>query len=68
MFILGIPTIMAEEQIKAILLSMGQLKAFNLIKDSITGLSKGYAFFEYIDTVTTGIFNNIYTTLYNICD
>lgn len=31
------------------LLSFGQLKAFNLVKDAATGLSKGYAFAEYIE-------------------
>lgn len=34
---------------KELLLSFGQLKAFNLVKDAATGLSKGYAFAEYID-------------------
>lgn len=29
--------------------SFGPLKTFNLIKDPTTGLSKGYAFAEYID-------------------
>lgn len=36
-------------QVKELLLSFGQLKAFNLVKDAATGLSKGYAFAEYID-------------------
>lgn len=31
------------------LLSFGQLKAFNLVKDAATGLSKGYAFAEYLE-------------------
>jgi splicing factor U2AF subunit len=35
--------------VKELLLSFGQLKAFNLVKDAATGLSKGYAFAEYID-------------------
>jgi splicing factor U2AF 65 kDa subunit len=30
-------------------LSFGQLKAFNLVKDAATGLSKGYAFAEYVE-------------------
>ena len=34
---------------KELLLSFGQLKAFNLVKDAATGLSKGYAFAEYIE-------------------
>lgn len=31
------------------LLSFGALRAFNLVKDTGTGLSKGYAFTEYVD-------------------
>ena len=34
-------------------MSFGPLKAFNLVKDSATGLSKGYAFCEYSDTGVT---------------
>lgn len=35
------------------MLSFGQLRAFNLVKDTATGLSKGYAFCEYIDLSIT---------------
>lgn len=35
------------------LTSFGPLKAFNLVKDSATGLSKGYAFCEYVDINVT---------------
>lgn len=35
------------------LLSFGQLRAFNLVKDAATGLSKGYAFAEYVDFTIT---------------
>jgi splicing factor U2AF 65 kDa subunit len=35
--------------VKELLLSFGQLKAFNLVKDAATGLSKGYAFAEYLE-------------------
>lgn len=34
-------------------MSFGQLRAFNLVKDSATGLSKGYAFCEYADVNIT---------------
>lgn len=34
-------------------MSFGQLRAFNLVKDSATGLSKGYAFCEYVDISIT---------------
>ncbi|XP_016407150.1 splicing factor U2AF 65 kDa subunit-like [Sinocyclocheilus rhinocerous] len=36
-------------QVKELLTSFGPLKAFNLVKDTATGLSKGYAFCEYVD-------------------
>ncbi|XP_061028865.1 splicing factor U2AF 65 kDa subunit isoform X1 [Eubalaena glacialis] len=44
---LGLP------QVKELLTSFGPLKAFNLVKDSATGLSKGYAFCEYVDINVT---------------
>lgn len=34
-------------------MSFGQLRAFNLVKDAATGLSKGYAFCEYVDLSIT---------------
>lgn len=34
-------------------MSFGPLKAFNLVKDGATGLSKGYAFCEYNDPSVT---------------
>ncbi|XP_037932880.1 splicing factor U2AF 50 kDa subunit isoform X2 [Teleopsis dalmanni] len=48
-FIGGLPNYLNEEQVKELLLSFGQLRAFNLVKDTATGLSKGYAFTEYLD-------------------
>merc|ERR1711936_344756 len=36
-----------------LLTSFGQLKAFNLVKDMTSGLSKGYAFAEYLDGTIT---------------
>ncbi|VVC89059.1 unnamed protein product [Leptidea sinapis] len=39
--------------VKELLMSFGQLRAFNLVKDSSTGLSKGYAFAEYVDITMT---------------
>lgn len=41
------------QQVKELLMSFGQLRAFNLVKDSSTGLSKGYAFAEYVDISMT---------------
>lgn len=40
-------------QVKELLTSFGPLKAFNLVKDSATSLSKGYAFCEYVDISAT---------------
>ena len=34
-------------------MSFGPLKAFNLVKDAATGLSKGYAFCEYAENSVT---------------
>ncbi|XP_077979403.1 splicing factor U2AF 50 kDa subunit-like isoform X3 [Glandiceps talaboti] len=48
-FIGGLPNYLNEDQVKELLTSFGELKAFNLVKDSATSLSKGYAFCEYID-------------------
>ena len=40
-------------QVKELLSSFGDLKSFNLVKDSGTTFSKGYCFFEYLDTDVT---------------
>ncbi|XP_050684464.1 splicing factor U2AF 50 kDa subunit isoform X2 [Leptidea sinapis] len=52
-FIGGLPNYLNEDQVKELLMSFGQLRAFNLVKDSSTGLSKGYAFAEYVDITMT---------------
>jgi len=52
-FVGGIPNYLNEDQVKELLVSFGQLKSFNLVKDFTTGLSKGYAFAEYLDTSIT---------------
>ncbi|CAJ0576405.1 unnamed protein product, partial [Mesorhabditis spiculigera] len=48
----GLPTYLTEDQVKELLSSFGQLKAFNLSLDS-AGQSKGYAFCEYLDPTLT---------------
>lgn len=58
-------------QVKELLLSFGQLRAFNLVKDAATGLSKGYAFAEYVDFNITDqvkfiLFLNFQTTTANL--
>lgn len=52
-FIGGLPNYLNEDQVKELLVSFGPLRAFNLVKDSATGLSKGYAFAEYADYTVT---------------
>lgn len=48
-FVGGLPNYLNEDQVKELLTSFGPLRAFNLVKDSATSLSKGYAFCEYVD-------------------
>merc|ERR1719210_3254174 len=52
-FLGGLPNYLNEDQVKELLTSFGQLRASNLVKDSATGLSKGYAFCEYVDVSIT---------------
>jgi len=52
-FIGGLPNYLTDDQVKELLMSFGSLKAFNLVKDAATGLSKGYAFCEYAETNVT---------------
>lgn len=52
-YIGGLPTVLTDDQIKEILSSFGQLRAFNLIRDPCTLASKGYAFCEYLDPAIT---------------
>ena len=48
-FIGSLPTFLNEEQVMELLKAFGELRSFNLVKDSSTGLSKGFAFCEYIE-------------------
>ncbi|XP_022085022.1 splicing factor U2AF 50 kDa subunit-like [Acanthaster planci] len=52
-FIGGLPNYLTDDQVKELLSSFGMLKAFNLVKDSATSMSKGYAFCEYVKTEVT---------------
>ncbi|XP_017077385.2 splicing factor U2AF 50 kDa subunit [Drosophila eugracilis] len=49
----GLPTCLEETQIKELLQSFGDLKGFNLVREAGTTLSKGFAFFEYVDANVT---------------
>uniref|UniRef100_A0A5S6QKX0 Splicing factor U2AF subunit n=1 Tax=Trichuris muris TaxID=70415 RepID=A0A5S6QKX0_TRIMR len=53
LFVGGLPNYLSEEQVKELLTSFGLLKAFNLVKETGTGVSKGYAFAEYSDPSVT---------------
>jgi len=48
-FIGGLPSYLSEDQVRELVAAFGALKSFNLVKDSATGNSKGFAFFEYDD-------------------
>uniref|UniRef100_T1J6A3 Splicing factor U2AF subunit n=1 Tax=Strigamia maritima TaxID=126957 RepID=T1J6A3_STRMM len=52
-FIGGLPNFLDEGQVMELVSSFGQIKAFNLVKDGGTGLSKGFAFCEYLDATIT---------------
>ncbi|CAG8508006.1 11388_t:CDS:10 [Racocetra persica] len=54
-FIGGLPTYLNDEQVMELLKSFGELRAFNLVKDSLTGVSKGFAFCEYVDPSVTDL-------------
>ncbi|KAL3103378.1 hypothetical protein niasHS_002564 [Heterodera schachtii] len=53
LYIGGLPNHLNSEQVKELLSAFGQLKAFNLVMDTTTGMSKGYAFCEYLDQSLT---------------
>eukprot|EP00299_Pterocystis_sp_00344_P016865 c8464_g1_i1.p1 GENE.c8464_g1_i1~~c8464_g1_i1.p1 ORF type:complete len:471 (-),score=108.89 c8464_g1_i1:383-1762(-) len=52
-FVGGLPSYFGDEQVQELLLTVGPLKHFNLIRDQTTGISKGYAFCEWMDDQTT---------------
>lgn len=49
----GLPYGLSENEVKDLLQAFGALKAFHLVKDKDTGVSKGFAFFEYADGSVT---------------
>ncbi|KAH8355542.1 hypothetical protein KR200_003801, partial [Drosophila serrata] len=52
-YIGALPGYINDKQVKELLEPFGELRAFKHIRDSITGLSKGYAFCEYKDASVT---------------
>ncbi|KAH8556736.1 hypothetical protein BGW37DRAFT_524881 [Umbelopsis sp. PMI_123] len=51
----GLPTYLNDEQVMELLKSFGELRAFNLVKDTQTGQSKGFGFCEYVDPNVTDL-------------
>jgi len=49
----NLPTFLNDDQVKELLQAFGPLKSFNLVKDSLTGFSKGFAFCEFVDASIT---------------
>jgi splicing factor U2AF subunit len=49
LFVGGVPYYLSEDEIKELLGTFGAIRYFNLIRDKVTGQSKGYAFFIYED-------------------
>ncbi|KAG0143531.1 hypothetical protein CROQUDRAFT_661160 [Cronartium quercuum f. sp. fusiforme G11] len=56
-FIGGLPSYLTDDQVMELLKSFGELKSFNLVKDTSSGgqISKGFAFCEYVDPDLTDI-------------
>lgn len=54
-FIGGIPYSLSEDNVKELLQTFGSLAAFNLIKEPSSGMSKGFAFFEYMDPAVVDV-------------
>ncbi|PIA17122.1 hypothetical protein COEREDRAFT_97055 [Coemansia reversa NRRL 1564] len=54
-YIGGIPTYLNEDQVMELLRAFGELKSFNLVKVNATGMSRGFAFCEYLDPNMTDI-------------
>ncbi|KAJ1766775.1 hypothetical protein IW140_001425 [Coemansia sp. RSA 1813] len=51
----GLPTYLSEDQVIELLRAFGELKAFNLVRDSVMRVSRGFAFCEYEDPNVTDI-------------
>ncbi|RKP39444.1 hypothetical protein BJ085DRAFT_12673, partial [Dimargaris cristalligena] len=53
LFLGAIPSYLTDTQMIELLQTFGELKAFHLVKDSQTKMSKGFAFCEFADPSTT---------------
>lgn len=52
-YIGNIPASLGEGDVKKLLSMFGTLRQFNMVRDSLTGLSKGFAFAEFADITVT---------------
>ncbi|KAJ2881819.1 hypothetical protein IWW38_005742, partial [Coemansia aciculifera] len=51
----GLPSFINGDQVIELLRAFGELKSFNLVKDSITRMSRGFAFCEFVDPSITDL-------------
>ncbi|KAJ7890668.1 hypothetical protein B0H14DRAFT_2690283 [Mycena olivaceomarginata] len=51
----NVPDTINKVFVMELLKSFGELKAFNLVRENGNGPSKGFAFFEYVDTAVTDV-------------
>ncbi|KAJ2721298.1 hypothetical protein GGI07_004078 [Coemansia sp. Benny D115] len=51
----GLPTYLNEEQVIELLRAFGELRAFNLVRDTTSRMSRGFAFCEYVDPALTDV-------------
>ena len=51
----GLPYDLTEREIRELVGAYGPLKAFHLVKDKDSILSKGYCFYEYADPEVTDV-------------
>lgn len=55
-YIGGLPTYLNEDQVIELLKAFGDLRSFNLVRESgVNGASKGFAFCEYVETDITDL-------------
>lgn len=54
-YIGNLPLSLGEEQVRELLEAFGQLRAFQLVKDPLTGAPRGYGYCEYADSAVTSI-------------
>ncbi|KAJ2887571.1 hypothetical protein FB639_001219 [Coemansia asiatica] len=54
-YIGGLPAYLTEPQVMELLHAFGELSSFNLVKDSVSKMSRGFAFCEYMDPNVTDI-------------